>query len=63
MKEKVENNLFNEAEIVKQISPMAWHHINFMERYEFNQQKEEINIPKIIKEIKSISLMPPDIPY
>jgi hypothetical protein len=63
LKDKVENNLFNEAEIVKQISPTAWRHINFMGRYEFNQQKEEINIPEIIKEIKSITLIPSDIPY
>lgn len=63
LKDKVENNLFNEAESVKQISPTAWRHINFMGRYEFNQQKEEINIPEIIKEIKSITLIPFDIPY
>ena len=63
IKEKENTDLFNEIEIIKQISPMAWQHINFMGRYEFNQQKEEINIAEIIKEIKSISLMPPDIPY
>jgi len=28
-----------------------------MGRYEFNQPKEEINIPEIIKEIKSIPLL------
>jgi len=28
-----------------------------MGRYEFNQPKEEINIPEIMKEIKSIPLL------
>jgi hypothetical protein len=32
-----------------------------MGRYEFNQQKQEINIPEIIKEIKSISFISSDI--
>jgi hypothetical protein len=42
---------------------MAWQHINFMGRYEFNQQLEEINIAEIIKEIKFVPLTQSEIPY
>jgi len=32
IKEKEENNLLEEIGLIKQISPMAWQHINFMGR-------------------------------
>ena len=63
IKEKERENLFEEVEILKQISPTAWQHINFMGRYEFNQPLEEINISEIIKEIRFLPLTQSKIPY
>lgn len=63
IKEKDKNKQFEEVEIIKQISPAAWQHINFMGRYEFKQPSKEINISKIIKEIKQLPLIQSKIPY
>jgi hypothetical protein len=49
IKEKEKNNLSAKIEIIKQISPTAWQHINFMGRYEFNVPQKEINISEIVK--------------
>jgi TnpA family transposase len=35
---------------IKNISPVAWQHINFYGRYEFNKRSEPINMKKIIQE-------------
>lgn len=59
VKEKVKNKRLAEVEIIKQISPGSWQHINFMGRYEFKQPLKEINIAKIIEEIKHLPLIQP----
>ena len=63
IKEKEKSNLYEEVELIKQISPTAWQHINFMGRYEFNRQQKEINISEIIKEIRFLPLTQIKIPY
>jgi TnpA family transposase len=63
IREKEKSDLGEEAEIIKQISPTAWQHVNFMGRYDFTKAAEEINISEIIKEIKFIPLSQPQIPY
>lgn len=62
-KEKERNNQFEEIEIIKQISPTAWQHINFMGRYEFNKSTEKINVSEIFKELCLIPLPKLQIPY
>jgi TnpA family transposase len=51
IKEKENNKMFEEVELIKQISPTAWQHINFMGRYEFNKPTEIINISEMIKNL------------
>ncbi len=63
IKEKERNNQFEEIEIIKQISPTAWQHINFMGRYEFNKSTEKINVSEIVKELSLIPLPKPQSPY
>jgi hypothetical protein len=36
---------------LKQISPVAWQHINLQGRYEFSKQPENINLNTIIQEL------------
>ena len=62
-KEKERNNQIEEIEVIKQISPTAWQHINFMGRYEFNKPTEKINVPEIVKELCLIPLPKLQIPY
>ena len=35
---------------LKQVSPVAWQHINLYGRYEFNQRPAPLNIETIIQE-------------
>lgn len=63
IKEKEKGGRPEEAEIIKQISPTAWQHINFMGRYDFTEEAEEINISEIIKGIRFIPISQPEIPY
>ena len=63
LKNKEKNNQIEEIEIIKQISPTAWQHINFMGRYEFNQQQENIDILETIKGIKLLPISQTKIPY
>ncbi len=44
------------AELLKQISPVAWQHINLHGRYEFSKRPEHININAIIQELAQIPL-------
>jgi len=37
--------------MLKQISPVAWQHINLYGRYEFHSNQEMINIDEIIQEL------------
>ncbi|MEX5523157.1 Tn3 family transposase [Bacillus cereus] len=39
------------SDMLKQISPVAWQHINLYGRYEFNSNQEMINIDQIIQEL------------
>ncbi len=63
MKEKEKTKQLVEVEVIKQISPASWQHINFMGRYEFKQMLRKINISKIIKEIKHLPLIQSKISY
>lgn len=40
-----------ELDVMKQISPVAWQHINLYGRYEFNKQQESIDMDAIIQEL------------
>jgi TnpA family transposase len=39
------------AERLKQVSPVAWQHINFFGRYEFRREPEAINLREIVREL------------
>ena len=39
------------ADMIKQISPVAWQHINLHGRYEFSKPPEYININNIIQQL------------
>ena len=44
------------AALLKQVSPVAWQHINFYGRYEFNQALEAIDMKAIIQELAHVSI-------
>lgn len=46
------------AEMLKQISPVAWQHINLYGRYEFNKDQEFINMDAIIQELAQFQVTP-----
>ncbi len=37
-----------EATLIKRISPIAWRHVNFLGRFEFQRRRNEINVEEII---------------
>ena len=37
--------------LLKQVSPVAWQHINFYGRYEFGKQPDAINLEEIIQQL------------
>jgi TnpA family transposase len=39
------------ADMIKQIFPVAWQHVNLYGRYEFNTQQESVNMDEIIQEL------------
>lgn len=45
------------AALLKQISPVAWQHINFYGRYEFTREPEHIDIDAIIRELAVTPLL------
>ncbi len=51
-KEKTGDN--QSAEMLKQVSPIAWQHINLHGRYEFSKQPEGINMDDIIERLAKI---------
>ena len=53
-KEKIGNT--QDAEMIKQISPIAWQHINLHGRYEFSKQTEGININEIVEQLAQIQV-------
>lgn len=44
------------ATLVRQISPVAWQHINFYGRYEFARGPEPINLEAIVKELSRLPI-------
>lgn len=42
------------TDLLKQVSPIAWQHINIHGRYEFSKRPENININAIIQELAKI---------
>ena len=42
--------------MIKQVSPVAWQHINFYGRYEFAKGPEPINMEAIIQELAQIQV-------
>ncbi len=44
------------AEMLKQVSPIAWQHINLHGRYEFSKQPEDINMDDIIERLAQIQV-------
>ncbi len=41
------------AELIKKVSPIAWHHVNLGGRFEFTRQKTQPNIEEMISKIES----------
>jgi len=39
------------AEALKQISPVAWQHVNFHGRYEFTKRPQPIDLPDIVRHL------------
>jgi len=42
------------ANLLKQVSPVAWQHINFFGRYEFRKAPEAINMHEIVRELAQL---------
>lgn len=40
-----------DSDVMKQISPVAWQHINFYGKYEFNIRQEPVDMDTIIQEL------------
>lgn len=47
-----------DSDVLKQISPVAWQHINLYGRYEFNKKPEPINMDAIIQELAQFQISP-----
>ena len=43
--------------LIRQISPIAWQHVNFYGRYEFTRGPEHIDIDAIIRELAEIPIL------
>ena len=41
-------------DLLKQVSPVAWQHINFYGRYEFGKQPDAIDLEEIVRELVRI---------
>ncbi len=41
-----------DAEVIKRISPIAWQHVNFLGRFEFQKQQSRFNIDEIISALE-----------
>lgn len=48
------------AALLKQVSPVAWQHINLQGRYEFTKGTEAINLDTLIQELAQIPIAPAD---
>ena len=50
------------ASLVKQMSPVAWQHINFHGRYEFSNGPDDINIEEMVQRLARIQAAPESVP-
>ena len=48
----------HEAALLKQVSPVAWQHINLYGRYEFSKSPEIIDIEAILKDWSQVPMKP-----
>ncbi len=55
-KEENDDNL--DLTYLKKISPVAWQHLNFHGRYEFNKDPQDIRINAIVEQLASIQSFP-----
>ena len=46
------------AALLKQVSPVAWQHLNFYGRYEFRKEPEAININEVVKALHQLQGVP-----
>jgi len=46
--------------LLKQVSPVAWQHINFYGRYEFAKGPQSINVDAIVQELAQVQITPAD---
>lgn len=46
------------SDALKQISPVAWQHINLYGHYEFNKFQEPVNMDAIIQELAQLQVFP-----
>ncbi len=44
------------AALVKQVSPVAWQHINLYGRYEFRKRPEPVDVDEIVRELAEIRI-------
>ena len=44
--------------LLKQVSPVAWQHLNFYGRYEFRKGPEIIDINEVVKELSQMQVVP-----
>src|SRR5699024_10368616 len=51
-------NQGQDLDVLKQISPVAWQHINLYGYYEFNKLHESVNMESIIQELNQFTIFP-----
>src|SRR5699024_3794439 len=51
-------NQGQDSEVVKQLSPVPWQHINLYGHYEFNKLHESVNMESIIQELNQFTIFP-----
>lgn len=51
-------NQGQDSDVLKQISPVAWQHINLYGHYEFNKFHESVNMEAIIQELNQFAISP-----
>ena len=47
---------YDEADLIKRVSPVAWQHINLRGRYQFKKQKHRLDLEKIIDSIGGLGI-------
>jgi hypothetical protein len=47
-----------DSDVLKQISPVAWQHVNLYGRYEFNKQQESVDMDAIIHNLNQSKAIP-----